>query len=293
MPATSHRPRMPQWLRTRIRETEAFQEVKRLTRHLGLATVCQEARCPNIYDCWHRRTATFMLFGDRCTRNCRFCSVRPGRPAPLNPLEPDHVAQAVAQLGLAHVVLTSVTRDDLPDGGAAQFARVVARVRELNPGVRVEVLIPDFGGDARALATLMAARPDILGHNVETVPRLYPDVRPGADYHRSLELLGRAASHRSRDYPVLTKSGLMCGLGESLEELEAVMDDLRAHDVDIVTFGQYLQPSREQLPVAAYHPPEWFEQLRALARRKGFRHVEAGPLVRSSYHADEQAAAIV
>ncbi len=293
MPATTHARRRPDWIRTRILETPEFKEVKRLTRGLGLATVCEEARCPNIYECWHHRTATFMLFGDRCTRDCRFCSVRHGRPLPLDPLEPDHVAEAVARLGLEHVVLTSVTRDDLEDGGAEHFARVIARVRAVRAQVRVEVLIPDFRGDARALETVMDAGPDVLGHNVETVPRLYRQVRPSADYRRSLDLLRAAASHRTGDYPLLTKSGIICGLGESAEELEAVMDDLRAHDVDILTVGQYLQPSREQLPVARYYRPEEFERLRAAGLEKGFKHVEAGPLVRSSYHAHEQILALV
>ncbi len=292
MPATTQARRRPEWIRTRIHETAEFKEVRRLTHDLGLATVCQAARCPNIYECWHNRTATFLLFGDHCTRNCRFCSVLHGRPQPLDPREPDHVAEAVARLELEHVVLTSVTRDDLPDGGAAHFARTVTRIREVRPGARIELLIPDFRGDHQALDIVMQAHPDVLGHNVETVPRLYPQVRPAARYARSLTLLQRAAAYRTLEYPVLTKSGIMCGLGETLEELEAVLRDLRAHGVAIVTLGQYLQPGRSQVPVARYYTPDEFDALRRLALSLGFEHVEAGPLVRSSYHAHEQVAAI-
>ena len=280
--------RKPEWLKIRLRESPAFRELRTLARGLRLTTVCEEARCPNIYECWgEHKTATFMLFGETCTRRCRFCAVDTGMPGPLDPDEPAHVAEAVHTLGLKHAVITSVNRDDLPDGGAAHFAATIEAIRARTPTTRIEVLIPDFRGDARALDTLMSARPDILGHNTETVPRLYRDVRVGSKYERTLEVLKRARSYHSSRYPVLVKSGVMCGLGEHEDELEEVMDDLLEAGVHILTLGQYLQPTKEHIPVSRYYSPEEFDRLRQRALRKGFLHVESGPLVRSSYHAHE------
>jgi len=288
MKATTLTRRRPPWLRVKIHESDNYRDLKRLARGLHLTTVCEEARCPNIYECWgDHRTATFMLFGETCTRRCGFCAVHTGLPGPLDPDEPLHVAHGVRTLKLEHVVITAVTRDDLSDGGAAHFARTIDQVRQVNPQTRIEVLIPDLRGEAAHLDTVLAARPHILGHNIETVPRLYRQVRVGSKYTRSLELLKRAHGHRSLEYPLLTKTGIMCGLGESMDELSAVMDDLRAHDVQVLTLGQYLQPSRHHLPVARFYHPEEFETLRRLGLAKGFEHVQAGPLVRSSYHAHE------
>jgi lipoic acid synthetase len=247
--------------------------------------VCEEARCPNIGECWEDRTATFMILGDVCTRRCGFCAVSHGRPAWEDWGEPDRVGGTVARLELAHVVVTSVNRDDLADGGAEIFARTIAAIRREAPSCRVEVLIPDFQGSAAALETVLAARPDVLNHNLETVPRLYRTVRPGARYERSLELFARAGRHPSR--PV-TKSGLMLGLGETAAELQGTMEDLLAVDVRLLTLGQYLRPSAAHLPVARYVSPEEFREYAALGQALGFRHVEAGPLVRSSYHAKKQ-----
>jgi len=287
MNATKTTERRPEWLRVRVRETEGFKELKALARGLKLTTVCEEARCPNIYECWGNRTATFMLFGETCTRRCGFCAVATGLPGPLDPHEPEHVAQAVKTLDLAHVVITSVNRDDLKDGAAPHFAQTIRLVREANPFTRIEVLIPDFQGNEISLRTVMDARPDVLAHNTETVPRLYRHVRVGSKYRRSLELLKRASECRSAAYPVVTKTGLMVGLGETLEELAEVMDDLREHDVDVLTLGQYLQPTKAHLPVIRYYHPDEFAELRRIGLSKGFKHVESGPLVRSSYHAHE------
>jgi len=251
-------------------------------RALGLHTVCQEARCPNIGECWGHRTATFMLLGDTCTRNCGFCAVTHGRPLAVDAGEPLRVAEAVARLGLRHVVVTSVNRDDLPDGGAAHFAATARALRRLLPACRIEVLVPDFQGNLASVAEVVASPIDVFNHNLETVPRLYRRVRAGARYERSLAVL-RAA--REGQGGLLTKSGLMLGLGETEEELLRVFSDLRAIGCDILTLGQYLRPSRDHLPVERYVPPEEFTDLRAEALALGFRHVEAGPLVRSSYHA--------
>jgi lipoic acid synthetase len=251
-------------------------------RGLGLHTVCQEAHCPNIGECWGHKTATFMLLGDTCTRNCGFCAVTHGRPLAVDPAEPGRVAEAVERLGLRHVVITSVNRDDLPDGGAGHFAATAAAVRNRLPDCRVEVLVPDFQGDLAAVETVVASPIDVFNHNLETVPRLYRRVRPGARYARSLAVLEHA--HRSR--PGLpTKAGLMLGLGESEDELASVFSDLWMAGVQILTLGQYLRPSDAHLPVERYVTPEEFESLRGRALRMGFRHVESGPLVRSSYHA--------
>ncbi|MCS7178213.1 MAG: lipoyl synthase [Anaerolineae bacterium] len=278
-------PRRPEWLRVPLRESPAYHELKRLMRSLRLHTVCEEANCPNIRECWGCRTATFLILGDVCTRACRFCNVRSGHPAPPDPEEPRRVAEAVRVLGLRHAVITSVTRDDLPDGGATVFAEVIRQIRALNPTCTVEVLIPDFQGDLEPLRVVMEARPDVLNHNVETVPRLFPRVQPRNRYEWSLSILENA--HRMAP-GVLTKSGLMVGLGETVEEVLAVMADLRAVRVDVLTIGQYLQPTRRHWPVERYYPPEEFEEFRQRGREMGFRWVESGPLVRSSFHAARQ-----
>lgn len=276
----------PEWLKVRFPTGPGYGRVQDLMRSKELHTVCEEARCPNIGECWNRGTATFMILGDVCTRSCGFCAVTTGRPPGLDRGEPERVAMAVQRMGLRHAVITSVNRDELPDGGAAIFAETIRQVRRLSPGTTVELLIPDFKGDREALATVMDARPEILGHNVETVPRLYRKVRPQAIYERSLEVL-QAAKEIAPG--ALTKSGLMLGLGETSDEVRAVFADLARHGVDLVTIGQYLRPTPQHLPIERYWSPEEFEELAAAARALGFRHVEAGPLVRSSYHAEEQA----
>jgi lipoic acid synthetase len=248
---------------------------------LSLHTVCEEARCPNIFECWGDRTATFMILGDVCTRRCSFCAVKTGTPRGLDSGEPERLAEAVKAMDLSHAVITSVDRDDLPDGGAGHFAEVIRAVRRRSPGCAVEVLTPDFRGRPGALRVVLESAPDVFAHNVETVPRLYRAVRPGSEYRNSLSLLSRA---KTLGAPV-TKSGFMLGLGESREEIREVLADLRKARVDIVTIGQYLQPTASHLPVARFVPPEEFEEIRREALPQGFRHVEAGPLVRSSYHA--------
>ena len=277
--------RHPPWLKVRISHEGDYAEVGDLVRNYHLHTVCQSARCPNIGECWRARTATFMILGEICTRNCRFCAVSSGQPAPLDPEEPARVGQAVQQLGLRHAVITSVTRDDLKDGGGAHFAETIHQIRLYTPACRIEVLISDLQGSIEALKTIVYARPDVLNHNIETVPRLYPLVRPQADYRRSLRLLEVV---RELDGDLATKSGLMVGLGETPDEIQQTMQDLRAMDCDLLTVGQYLQPSYGHLPVQRYVPPEEFDRLRKNGESLGFRHVEAGPLVRSSYHAAEQ-----
>jgi len=262
-------------------------ELQQLMRDADLHTVCEEARCPNIGECWSRGTATFMILGDTCTRSCGFCAVKTGRPGFLDMAEPRRVAVAIQRMGLRHAVITSVNRDELPDGGAAIFASTIEWVRRLSPGTTIEVLIPDFKGDREALATVLAARPEILNHNTETVPRLYRQVRPQAIYERSLELLRRA---KDLDPGTVTKSGLMVGLGETEPELLQVCRDLADHGVEVLTVGQYLQPTPAHLPIARYWTPEEFARVREQALAMGFTHVESGPLVRSSYHAEEQAA---
>jgi lipoic acid synthetase len=282
----------PRWLWRRI-SPESEAAVDRMTGLLdGLAlhTVCQEARCPNLAECFGQGTATFLILGDRCTRGCRFCAVGHGRPALLDPGEPQRVAEAAARLGLRHAVLTSVTRDDLPDGGASHFAATVQALRRRLPAVIVEVLIPDLGGSHAALQTVLEAGPDVLNHNVETVPRLYRTVRPGADYHRSLALLARAKAMRPG---LVTKSGLMLGLGERTAEVLQVLHDLRRAGCDLLTLGQYLQPGDGQLPVARYVPPDEFARYREKAEAMGFRGVASGPLVRSSHQAEALWAASV
>ena len=280
----------PHWVKARLPAGADYEDVRALVGDLQLHTVCQSARCPNLGECWNQRTATFMLMGEACTRSCGFCAVRSEQPGPLDAGEPERVAQAVSRLKLRYAVLTSVTRDDLPDGGAAHFAATVRRLRAHRPDCQVEVLIPDFQGDARALATVVAEHPDVLNHNVETVPRLYSDVRPQAAYDRSLELLRRA---KELNLEQRTKSGIMVGIGESLDEVHATMRDLRGVGCDILTIGQYLRPSLLHLPVARYYEPAEFEALRTFGGEIGFLHVEAGPLVRSSYHAAEQRSALM
>ena len=277
--------RKPGWLKVRAPGGPNYAHLKGMMRELGLHTVCEEARCPNIGECWEHKAATFMVLGDVCTRNCAYCAVAHGTPKPLDLAEPVRLAEAVAQLGLRHVVITSVDRDDLPNGGAEIFARCIAEIRRRLPDTSVEVLIPDFKGSETALEIVVAAQPDILNHNLETVDRLYRLARPGGRYVRALELLGRA---KAMDPAMLTKSGIMCGLGEEWDELLVALRDLRARGVDILTLGQYLRPSAGHLPIARYYTPDEFAELRRLGLELGFRHVEAGPLVRSSYHAWEQ-----
>ena len=278
--------RRPDWLRVKAPTSPNYIRLKRLMRGHHLHTVCEEALCPNIGECWGRGTATFLLLGDVCTRSCGFCKIKTGRPGTVDWEEPQRVADTVAMMGLRHVVLTSVNRDDLPNGGATIFARTIEEIRKRLPECTVEVLIPDFQGDRDALRIVMDARPDILGHNVETVPRLYRRVRPQAKYERSLRVLQWA---KEMVPDATTKSGIMVGLGERWEEILQVMDDLRAVDCDILTIGQYLQPSRYHLPIERYYTPAEFEQLREEGLARQFKWVESGPLVRSSYHADEQA----
>ena len=277
--------RKPPWLTVKWQQGENYRDLKGLMRGLGLHTVCEEAHCPNISECWEHRTATFLILGDTCTRSCGFCAIKTGRPSHLDREEPERVARAIEALQLQHAVVTSVNRDELADGGAEIFADLIRRSREYTPGCGIEVLIPDFKGVWWALQIVMDARPDILNHNIESVPRLYYIVRPQAKYERSLELLKKA---KEMVPDGLTKSGLMVGLGEEWDEVVQVLRDLRAHDVDIVTIGQYLRPSFRHLPVVRYYTPDEFKELKRLAMEMGFKHVESGPLVRSSYHAHEQ-----
>lgn len=283
IPAASERPRRPEWLKVRVPGGDEYARIKHLIGDRRLHTVCEEARCPNMGECWNAGTATFMILGDVCTRSCGFCAVKTGRPEGLDLEEPHRVAEAIRIMGVRHAVITSVNRDELPDGGAAIFAETIRQARVVNPDVTVEVLIPDFRGVAWALALVIDAAPDILNHNTETVPRLYPRVRPQAKYDRSLEVIRRAKAAG-----MTTKSGLMLGLGERTEEVERVMEDLRAAGCDILTLGQYLQPTREHLAVERFVHPDEFRALKEYGRALGFRHVESGPLVRSSYHAHEQ-----
>lgn len=281
-----HKPqRRPEWLKVRFPDGENYAGLKRLLRSSGLHTVCEEANCPNIGECFNQKTATFLILGDICTRGCRFCNVAKGQTGPADLEEPERVALAARQMGLRHVVVTSVTRDDLPDGGAGIYAETVSAIRRYNPGSTIEVLIPDFQGSMEALSLVAHARPEVINHNMETVPRLYPVVRPGAGYRQSLELLERV---KKIDPGILTKSGLIVGLGEEFAEVVGVMKDLRDAGCDILTIGQYLSPGKRHLPVHRFYHPEEFEELKAAGMRLGFMHVEAGPLVRSSYHAADQ-----
>ncbi|PLS18082.1 lipoyl synthase [Bacillus sp. M6-12] len=278
--------RKPEWLKIKLNTNENYTGLKKMMREKSLHTVCEEAKCPNIHECWAvRRTATFMILGDVCTRACRFCAVKTGLPTELDLAEPERVADSVALMNLKHAVITAVARDDLKDGGAAVFAETVRAIRRKNPFTTIEVLPSDMGGVYENLKLLMDSRPDILNHNIETVNRLSDRVRARAKYNRSLELLQRAKEMQP-DIP--TKSSLMVGLGETRDEIIQTMDDLRAHNVDIMTIGQYLQPSKKHLKVEKYYSPEEFAEFKEIAIQKGFSHCEAGPLVRSSYHADEQ-----
>lgn len=283
--------RKPKWIRAEFTGTREVQRLKAVLRENKLHTVCEEANCPNLGECFKSGTATFMIMGDICTRRCPFCDVGHGRPNPLDPDEPKNMASTIQAMGLKYVVITSVDRDDLRDGGAAHFVACIEETRRLNPGITIEILTPDFRGRVdTALKILEQAPPDVFNHNLETVPRLYRQARPGADYRNSLELLQRFKQHHPK---VPTKSGLMLGLGETLEEVEEVMRDMRAHDIEMLTLGQYLQPSAHHLPVQRYVTPEEFEALREAGERMGFTHVASGPMVRSSYHADLQARGVV
>lgn len=281
--------RKPEWIRVKLPTDDSITKLKNLLRTNRLVTVCEEASCPNLPECFSHGTATFMIMGDKCTRRCSFCDVAHGKPEPLDTQEPFHLAETVQKLNLKYVVITSVDRDDLRDGGASHFAACMQAVREKNPQIKIEILVPDFRGRMeKAIAALATTTPpEVFNHNIETVPRLYKQVRPGSDYLWSLKLLKEYKKNYS-DVP--TKSGIMLGLGETIAEVEQVLVDLRAHDVDMLTIGQYLQPSKYHMPVARYVTPQEFAHLETLAKQMGFSHVASGPLVRSSYHADRQAA---
>jgi lipoic acid synthetase len=283
--STNRPPRRPAWIKVRAPAGETYESVLRTMRSKSLHTVCEEARCPNLGECWGAGTATFLMMGDTCTRSCGFCDIKTGRPSPLDWMEPERVAQAVKAMGLRHAVITSVNRDERPDGGAPIFAMVIRRIREIHPGCSVEVLIPDFKGSAEALKIVMDARPEILNHNVETVPRLFRKVQPQDHYEWAQATLTNA---KTFDPEVLTKSGIMLGLGETLEEVKETMGDLRNWGVNILTLGQYLQPTRSHLPIDRYVHPAEFAELKAYGLEIGFDWVESGPLVRSSYHAENQ-----
>lgn len=281
-PAATNRPRRPEWLKARAPGGANYHDVLRLMREKGLNTVCEEARCPNIGECWSHRTATFLLLGDTCTRGCRYCAISKGKPKPIDENEPERVAESVAHLKLKFAVLTSVNRDDVPDGGAHIFARTIELIRQKVPDCKVEVLIPDFDGNWDALAMVLDAEPDVLNHNIETVPRLFRRFRPRAKFEQSIELLARARAARPH---LVTKSGMMVGAGETNEEVYEVIDRLREADVNVLTIGQYLAPDASYWPVHRYVTPAEFADFRAYALARGFRHVESGPLVRSSYNA--------
>ncbi len=284
-PDPNHPRRRPPWIRVKAPSGETYEEVRKLMRSKTLHTVCEEAQCPNIGECWGRGTATFLMMGDTCTRSCGFCDIKTGRPSPLDWAEPNRVAESVRAMNLRHVVITSVNRDERADGGAPIFAMVIKRIRQLQPGCSIEVLIPDFKGDEAALKIVMDAQPEILNHNVETVPRLFKKVQPQDNYEWALTTL-RNAKHM--DSLVLTKSGIMVGLGETFDEVVEVMQDLAEVGVDILTIGQYLQPSKKHLPIERYYTPEEFDKFKALGMEMGYKWVESGPLVRSSYRADRQ-----
>lgn len=281
--------RRPEWIKVRAPSGETYESLRSLMRSKSLHTVCEEAMCPNIGECWGAGTATFLMLGDVCTRSCGFCDIKTGRPAPLDWLEPERVAQAVKAMNLRHVVITSVNRDERPDGGAPIFAMVIERIRQLQPGCSIEVLIPDFKGSIEALKVVMDARPEILNHNVETVERLFREVQPQDRYEWAQATLSNA---KVLDPEVLTKSGIMLGLGESVDEVKATMQDLREWEVDILTIGQYLQPSKSHLPIERYYRPEEFQMLKGYGLEIGFKWVESGPLVRSSYRAEQQVRAL-
>lgn len=277
--------RLPEWLKVRMPGSQGYLRVQELLREADLHTVCEEAHCPNIGECWERKSATFMILGDICTRACRYCAVTSGKPGPIDPLEPLRLARTVERLGLRYTVITSVDRDDLPDGGASVFAECIERIRERTPHTRVEVLTPDFGGDWNAMRAVLDARPAVLNHNIETVRRVFRSVRPKGDYDLSLDLLHRAKAYAPA---VASKSGMMVGLGESVDEVVETMRALRRHDVELLTIGQYLRPSSKHAVMDRFYHPREFKQLEEAGYALGFRHVASGPLVRSSYHADEQ-----
>ncbi len=288
--AVSQRPeRRPEWIKVRAPSGETYEWLRTMMRSKALHTVCEEARCPNIGECWGSGTATFLIMGDVCTRSCGFCDIATGRPTPLDWLEPERVARAVQRMNLRHAVITSVNRDERPDGGAPIFAMLIQRIRELQPGCSIEVLIPDFKGSRKALKIVMDARPEILNHNVETVPRLFKRVQPQDKYEWAQATLSNA---KALDPDVLTKSGIMLGLGETMAEVKETMQDLRSWGVDILTIGQYLQPSKQHLPIERYYALDEFETLKVFGEEIGFRWVESGPLVRSSYHAEKQVRAL-
>ena len=274
---------LPPWFKVKIRQGSDYREIRRIMKERGLHTICEEAHCPNVWECWNNRTATFLILGDICTRRCHYCAVTTGRPENLDLEEPIRVADAIHKLGLRHAVITSVNRDELSDGGASIFAETIRQVRNKIPACAVEVLIPDFQGKESALAQVMVERPDILNHNIETVPRLFPSIRPQGKYDRSIQLLQNAKKMGGK-----TKSGLIAGLGESIDEIREVMRDLRTVRCDILTIGQYLRPSKQHAPVMRFYSPEEFQILKEEGLALGFRHVESGPLVRSSYHAEQQ-----
>ena len=277
------RPRKPDWIRVKAPGSPAYLETKKLMREKGLATVCEEAACPNIGECWSKKHATVMILGDVCTRACAFCNVKTGMPRKVDPLEPLHLAEAAAEMGLEHIVITSVDRDDLPDGGASQFVKVINELRRTTPGTTIEILTPDFRNKHEAaVAAIVAARPDVYNHNLETVPRLYPTIRPGARYYASLRLLEMV---KKLDPSIFTKSGIMLGLGEERLEVHQVMDDMRSADIDFLTMGQYLQPTPKHARVQEFVSPQAFGAYAAIARAKGFLQVASSPLTRSSYHA--------
>lgn len=284
-PSTIGRPRLPSWFKVQAKTGPNYLDIKQTMERLTLHTICEEAGCPNRWECWNARTATFLILGDICTRRCHYCSVETGRPLPVDEKEPGRVAEAVQALGLRHVVITSVNRDELPDGGAWVFAETIRQTRRLNLACTIEVLIPDFEGNEKALVTVCEEKPEILNHNIETVRRLFSSIRPQGKYQRSIELLAKAKQHGMK-----TKSGLILGMGETLDEAREVMRDLRAVDCDIITIGQYLQPTREHLPVVRFYDPSEFALLKKEGLAMGFTHVESGPLVRSSYHAEQQVA---
>jgi lipoyl synthase len=287
-PEKAHRPvqaspRKPSWIRVKAPTSAGYVETRRLMREHNLHTVCEEAACPNIGECWSRKHATVMILGDVCTRSCAFCNVATGKPGAVDPLEPDHLAMTVSTMGLKHVVITSVDRDDLKDGGAGQFVKCIARIRDTSPATTIEVLTPDFRHKQGAAESVVAARPDVFNHNLETVPRLYPGIRPGARYYHSLRLLDRA---KDLEPALFTKSGIMVGLGEERGEVLQVMDDLRSARVDFLTIGQYLQPTPRHAAVQRFVAPEEFEEYKRIGEAKGFALVASSPLTRSSYHAD-------
>ena len=277
------RERLPEYLKRPLIDTEKTRTVRKILKTKCLNTVCENARCPNKNECYTKNTATFLIMGNVCTRNCRYCNIGCARPEPLDENEPKHIAEAVLALGLKYSVITSVTRDDLPDGGAGHFARCIKEIRTLTPGVKIEILTPDFKGDKSAMNIIIKAHPEVFNHNIETVERLFPTARPQAVYKRSLEVL----KYVKNNSDITTKSGLMVGLGESFEEIESTLSDLKSAGCDIVTMGQYIQPSKAHLPVQKYYTPEEFEDLKKLAEKCGIKHYQIGPLVRSSYNAAE------